>query len=239
MQIKTRQNINGNIVATVEFKGKTFVRIQKNKFDDVSLEPIVEWKNKKTNHLVNAIKFKVLEEIFKKNDNTFKIQPAFNETSNGSFRMTASGSTMFFGTKPNVNLQILPANNINKNIDERIIEHLKHGSLLSAIKYYKEATGAGLKEAKDYVDSINANYIAQKKWDSAMSLTNQLDEREKKALKEIEKTFKTNAYRKRFIAKAKDKLKNSSPLEVVKYIKETTGCGLYECKVFFDTFIKK
>lgn len=231
MQIKTRQNINGNIVATVEFKGKTFVRIQKNKFDDVSLEPIVEWKNKKTNHLVNAIKFKILEETFKKNDNTFKIQPAFNETSNGSFRMAASGSTMIFQTVPEIKEK--------ENIDNRIIEHLKYGTLLSAIKYYKEATGAGLKEAKDYVDSINANYIAQKKWDSAMSLTNQLDEREKNALKEIEKTFKTNAYRKRFIAKAKDKLKNSSSLEVVKYIKETTGCGLYECKVFFDTFIKK
>lgn len=171
MQIKTRQNINGNIVATVEFKGKTFVRIQKNKFDDVSLEPIVEWKNKKTNHLVNSIKFKVLEEAFKKNDNTFKIQPAFNETSNGSFRMTASGSTMIFQTVPEIKEK--------ENIDNRIIEHLKHGSLLSAIKYYKEVTGAGLKEAKDYVDSINANYIAQKKWDSAMSLTNQLDEREK------------------------------------------------------------
>lgn len=154
MQIKTRQNINGNIVATVEFKGKTFVRIQKNKFDDVSLEPIVEWKNKKTNHLVNAKKHKALEEQFKLIDTITKTELDYAKTNSGPALLPESGGTMYFA------FDIAPYEKTKEELiadaaaDSKILEYCKAGRLLEAVKFYKEYAGLGLKEAKDYVDAL-------------------------------------------------------------------------------------
>ena len=39
-------------------------------------------------------------------------------------------------------------------VDKRIIELCSAGSKLAAVKYYKEKSGLGLKEAKDYVDNL-------------------------------------------------------------------------------------
>lgn len=87
----------------------------------------------------------------------------------------SSGTTMFFDTK------LFSDNSKDKEkLDKKIVEYIKYGSLLSAVKFYKDQTGTGLKEAKDYVDSIYAQYNAEKKWDSAMSLTNK--EKDAKAI---------------------------------------------------------
>ena len=42
----------------------------------------------------------------------------------------------------------------NQGMDETIVELVKSGQKIQAIKLYREQTGAGLKEAKDYVEGL-------------------------------------------------------------------------------------
>jgi len=42
----------------------------------------------------------------------------------------------------------------NQGVDEKIMELMKAGQKIEAIKLYREQTGVGLKEAKDYVESL-------------------------------------------------------------------------------------
>jgi hypothetical protein len=42
----------------------------------------------------------------------------------------------------------------NQGVDEKIMELLKAGQKIQAIKLYREQTGAGLKDAKDYVERL-------------------------------------------------------------------------------------
>lgn len=41
-------------------------------------------------------------------------------------------------------------------IERTVVDFLRKGKKIMAIKYFREATGVGLKEAKDYVDAIEA-----------------------------------------------------------------------------------
>jgi len=43
------------------------------------------------------------------------------------------------------------------NMDEQLLTILGQGNKLNAIKYYKDATGAGLAESKDYVENLMEN----------------------------------------------------------------------------------
>lgn len=45
---------------------------------------------------------------------------------------------------------------IIENIDEELINLILQGKKIKAIKRYRMVTGIGLKEAKDYVDSLDA-----------------------------------------------------------------------------------
>jgi len=42
----------------------------------------------------------------------------------------------------------------NQGVDEKVMEFMKAGQKIEAIKLYREKTGVGLKEAKDYVESL-------------------------------------------------------------------------------------
>ncbi len=42
----------------------------------------------------------------------------------------------------------------NQGVDEQIMKLLDAGEKIKAIKLYREQTGVGLKEAKDYVESL-------------------------------------------------------------------------------------
>ena len=46
---------------------------------------------------------------------------------------------------------------IDKEIDAQILKFCKENRKLDAVKFYKELTGAGLAESKDYVDNLEAN----------------------------------------------------------------------------------
>jgi hypothetical protein len=42
----------------------------------------------------------------------------------------------------------------NQGVDEKIMELMKSGQKIEAIKLYREQSGVGLKEAKDYVEGL-------------------------------------------------------------------------------------
>jgi hypothetical protein len=42
----------------------------------------------------------------------------------------------------------------NQDVNSQVVELVKAGQKIPAIKLYREQTGAGLKEAKDYVESL-------------------------------------------------------------------------------------
>jgi len=42
----------------------------------------------------------------------------------------------------------------NKELDKELMKHINEGHLLMAVKTYKDATGMGLKESKDYVEAL-------------------------------------------------------------------------------------
>ena len=48
---------------------------------------------------------------------------------------------------------------MNKGVPEAVVEALKDGRKILAIKRYREATGTGLKEAKNFVDSLERDAV--------------------------------------------------------------------------------
>jgi ribosomal protein L7/L12 len=60
------------------------------------------------------------------------------------------------------------------NVSESVIDHLRKGSKIDAIKKYREETGMGLKDSKEFIENII---------DSQPDLKKQMDEVNKKALK--------------------------------------------------------
>lgn len=242
MKIENRESVKGNIKTTVVFGGEKYSRLEKSVFTGLDMKPVVEWKKVKTNHIVNADKFKILEEKFIEVDTTRVPVKLYTETKNGSAQITSSGSTPFYDFQFKASMpkglweigrHSEQGKNEKKVIDDRIFDHLKHGSLLSAIKYLKEMTGLGLKEAKEYVDELNHKYLLAKRAGEPFSGA------QVTANREIEHTLPNNAKRKQFQSEIKKFFsENGSKLMTVKYIKDMTGWGLYTSKYFFDTYIE-
>lgn len=233
MKIENRENVKGKIKTTVFFKNERYVRLQKDKYTGLDLQPVVEWRKCKTNHLVKAEKHKLLEEKFKTVDTITKITKNYAETNNGPARLVASGSTSFYNF-----IKSGEKTHKEKRDDEKMINFCNENHKLAAVRYYKEISGLGLKESKDYVDALYANHLAGKKWDNNMDLTRTNEQKEQKAIAEVNKFFKSNSQRKQFVSESKRYFKETGPLQTVKLIKDTTGCGLYEAKIFFDNCIK-
>ena len=236
MKIENRENIKGNIKTTVVFGGEKYSRLEKNVFTGLDMKPVVEWKKVKTNHIVNADKFKILEEKFIEVDTTRVPVKLYTETKNGPGQITSSGSTPFYDFKTSIPKgiwEIGAHSEKTETINKKIGEYLKYGSLLSAIKYLKDVTGLGLKEAKEYVDELNRKYLLAKRAGEPFSGA------QVTANREIEHTLPNNAKRKQFQSEIKKFFKeNGSKLMTVKHIKDTTGWGLYTSKYFFDTYIE-
>lgn len=229
MKIKSRDNVKGNIVSVVEFENKNYIRIQKNKFNGLDETPITEWKNKKTNHIVNSEKSKKLEEMFSLSNETTKLDVNFRKNINEpgiNFLKTVSEPVSPCG--------FLTMNSLE--VDKNIIEYIKSNKLLEAVKYYKDISGVGLKEAKEYIDGINDTYKAHKIWEKGMVPTKDVQ-----TIDWINRFFSISSISKEsYILKTKDfYIKNyNNSTETVKNIKDVMGWGLYESKLFFDTFIK-
>lgn len=234
MKIESRQNIDSKVKSTVVLNGKKYLRTQKNIFGSIDSNMLVEWRKCKTNHLVNAKRYKELEESYQEHDNT----TLKRGTTDGIFPASATTATALYDYKTNSQANVLSVKQKNE-IDNRIKEHLQFGNLLSAVKYYKDVTGIGLKEAKDYVGAVNVIFQADKKWNNGLAETRANQEQEKNALNNMERYFKNSVERSAFIQKKKEYLKTSkSTPKTVKAILDETNWSLYGSKIFFDTFIK-
>jgi len=226
MKIEKRENVKGVIRTVVFYNNERYLRLQKSQYNGLDMNPVVEWKKEKTNHLVKADKHKMLEEKFSTVDVITKPATQLAKT-------MSSGTTMIFDFKP----APVKKSYEDKKVDVALIEECKAGRKLGAVKMYKDFTGLGLKESKDYVDGLYSSFLAEVKWDDAMSLTNMALTREQKELVKINSFFESNAKRKQFISDAKRNAKDSGKLFAVKTIKDKTGWGLYESKLFFDTYV--
>lgn len=262
MKIETKKTEKNRELTLVLLNNKKFTRVL-----HVD-KKIIEWKNSKTNHFVNAKKFTLLENFYK----------AITQT-------PLSGGTTIFALKsapPVISLSPIQRHEIdkkiiefckvgdrlsavkyykdqtglglreskdyvdllyakvfadtvnNKAIDQEVIKLCEAGTKLAAVKYHKEHTGLGLKESKDYVEALHADYIAKKKWDKALEPTNL----EKKKVEEINKRFHSENARMMFINRVREIAKSDGPLSAVKMINDESGWGLYDSKIFYDYNIK-
>lgn len=237
MKIENRENLKGTIRTVVFYKNERYVRLQKSKYNGLDMQPVVEWKKMKTNHLVKADKHKVLEENFKEVDTITKPVPLYNETSNGHAQLMASGFTSFDTFK--FLEKSYTKTYEEKKVDKEIIRLCETGTKLAAVKFYKDFSGLGLKESKDYVDILDAQRLAEKKWEDGMAATKDFKAKEQADLNKLNNYFRSNSHRKQFISEVKKFHKdNGGGLMAIKLIKDKTAWYLKDCKLFFDTYIK-
>jgi ribosomal protein L7/L12 len=237
MKIENRENVKGTIRTVVFYKNERYVRLQKSKYTGLDMQPVVEWKKMKTNHIVKADKHKLLEDNFKEVDTITKPTPLYTETSLGPAKMVSSGTTSFHAFdlfKPSDKKTYK-----EKSVDKEIIRLCAAGTKLAAVKLYKDFSGLGLKDSKDYVDALDVQRLAEKKWEEGMSLTRNLHSKEQAELANINTYFKSNSHRKQFIAEVKKYYKdNGGLLQTIKLIKDKTAWHLLDCKLFFEKNIQ-
>jgi len=141
------------VVEETFVKGKSrkeVITVGKKKFIRVASSSGVEWRRYKTNHQVNQSEFESLENEYKK---TFPISFSPDPHFNG-MNMYASGSTMFHQFIPPSKAGIIEDEE-RRRIERGLVEASKDGTaLLMGVKYVKEQTGWGLREAKDFVDNF-------------------------------------------------------------------------------------
>ncbi len=130
------------------------ITVRKKKFIRIESSSGVDWRRYKTNHQVNKSEFENLEKEYKK---TFPISFSPDPHFNG-INMYASGSTMFhqfISAKDSLNRAGIIEDDERRRIERGLVETSKDGTaLLMGVKYVKEQTGWGLREAKDFVDNF-------------------------------------------------------------------------------------
>jgi hypothetical protein len=125
---------------------KEVITVGKKKFIRVASSSGVDWRRYKTNHQVNQSEFDSLEQEYKK---CFPIDFTPDSHFNG-INMHSIGNTIshqFAG--------IIEDDEERRRIERGLVEVSKDGiALLMGVKYVKEQTGWGLREAKDFVDDF-------------------------------------------------------------------------------------
>jgi ribosomal protein L7/L12 len=171
----------------------------------------LQWKRAKSNHIVNKELHEVLESAF-----------------NGSPKIK----------EPSINIPSNFIKAVNKietknELDIKIYSMCENFELLQAVKLYKDHTGVGLREAKNYVDTINRMAKARKKFYATGSTDSD-------ALRQVivNAYFESMAARDEFAKKMKLSYDGKNALTVVKMIKDVTNLGLAEAKYLFDNYIK-
>lgn len=148
MKLETKKTANNKTFIIVNFENKQFLRI--------SSPTRTEWKKVKTNHFVNAEKFQVLEKTFSVHFPHFVNKVVVGHKNVQDTPLTYT----------------LPKPDYKKPVTkEELIIFIKAGNRLGAVKAYKDATGLGLREAKDYIDALDAFIQSEKRWENAMQPT--------------------------------------------------------------------
>ncbi len=93
---------------------------------------------------------------------------------------------------------------------DQVAEYLEAGRKLEAIKFVREATGLGLAEAKNLVDAHETGAIYEVDAASPLGGPTDLSEEDRDRVSQL--------------------LEDSRKIEAVKFVRESTGCGLKEAK---------
>ena len=99
----------------------------------------------------------------------------------------------------------------NQDVDPRVTELMKAGQKIQAIKLYREQTGAGLKEAKDYVESLFERKVDLILKHLGIDPNQGVDEQ----IMEL--------------------MKSGQKIEAIKLYREQTGVGLKEAKEYVES----
>lgn len=189
---------------------KEILKVGKKKYTRFTSVRGIEWRRYKTNHQVKQVVFDSLEKRYGEKFPLHFVPSGFIEQINDkTFSVTWKvGETPVISNKKE-----------RGRIERQVISMAGGGSKLTAVKYVKEQTGWGLRESKDFVESV----IEKKR------IYNQPLERfydiGKKELKKIkEQSFE--------IYKNK-----GSKLVAVKFIKDNTGFSLKDSKDIFDEYV--
>lgn len=171
----------------------------------------LQWKRAHSNHIVNKELHKVLENAF--NGSPKVKEPAIQVPNN--FKNSFDKLESRF------------------DLDNKIFSMCDNSELLQAVKLYKDHTGVGLREAKDYVDAINRMAKARKKFYA----TGSTDSDTLRHLI-VNAYFESTSARDEFAKKMKPSYDGKNALTVVKLIKDATSLGLADAKYLFDNYIK-
>jgi len=109
---------------------------------------------------------------------------------------------------------------------KNILEFLTQGSKLGAVKYVKEVTGLGLKEAKDLVDEFPVILNQQ-----------ELNKQHQKDLDNEKNVIHTHIFTPKEVMVIVGYLDRKERLMAVRYIKEAKGISVETAKIEFDKFL--
>lgn len=101
-----------------------------------------------------------------------------------------------------------------RELVERIVALLRAGQKIEAIKIYREATGRGLKEAKDAVEAIERRDVAFSPGQAAEQL----------------------GVSEEFAQRLETAFRDQGKIPAIKLYRETTGAGLKEAKEAVERF---
>lgn len=105
-------------------------------------------------------------------------------------------------------------NKIQGDLDTRIKNFILEGQMIKAVKEYRMATGAGLLEAKNYVDALTVSI------------------REGKSIEDYKKPEPNNE---EIEAKVRKLVSEGQKIKAVKAYREATGCDLLTAKKYVDS----
>lgn len=212
MKVGKVETKNGHEIINVVFKGKEFYRFTGKK---------VLWKRVKSNHIVKKDLHDLLESTFQNRPMSSRLHEAREQQIREKGAKTPS---TFKKTIEKIESRYA--------LDNKLYSMCEEGLLLQAVKLYKDQTGLGLRESKDYVDALNRMYKVRKKFLESNSTD-----------REFLKDSVVNAYfgsaieKRNFINNIKARTEGKRALEIVKLIKDETSLGLAEAKTLYDNYI--
>jgi ribosomal protein L7/L12 len=113
------------------------------------------------------------------------------------------------GESPMPHATTLSKSSSGGSLVDQVREALRRGNKIEAVKIYKDATGLGLKESKDFVDALERGEMPTM---AAMPIP----------------TF--NGAPSDWMAQVKAQLRKGNKIEAIKIYREATGLGLKEAK---------
>ena len=213
MKIESTNNEKDKSRTFVSYNDELFVRMQKNVIREGKTVSLIEWKKQRTGHILNAKKSAEFESIFNSIRSNYENKKAY-ETALNPF-VAAPGVTR------SAIVASVKAPILSKDKMTQVLDLVTNNQKLAAVKLYKDFTGAGLKDSKDFVDSISE------------------DLNNKTILSDLNQSFRSFEEKTKFVQELKKHSSiHNSPLYIVKEIKDKMGWGLKESKMFFDEYVK-